>query len=63
VPGTYQSSGTPGGSCYWERDRDLTGGVNSIIASDTPAGPTTVTILLSDVGFTTSGCGQWTKVS
>jgi hypothetical protein len=37
APGTYRSSG--GSACYWERLRDFTGGLYSIIAKTTPADP------------------------
>lgn len=58
--GTYKAE--PGGSCYWARLRDLTGGVNSILANGLPSGPTSVTILPSDTAFESNGCGTWTKV-
>jgi hypothetical protein len=58
--GTYKAD--PGGSCYWARLRDLTGGVNSILANGLPNGPTSVTILSSDIAFESDGCGTWTKV-
>lgn len=58
--GTYKAD--PGGSCYWARLRDLTGGANSILANGLPSGPTLVTILPSDTAFESDGCGTWTKV-
>jgi hypothetical protein len=61
APGTYSA---PGGSdCYWERDSDFVGSDNSILANDNPVGPITVTILPSDVGFKTQGCGTWSPAS
>jgi hypothetical protein len=59
APGSYRAPG--GSNCYWERDRNFSGGDNSIIANDTPAGPTLTTISPSDKGFQTSGCGRWTS--
>ena len=55
--GTYHTAG--GGDCYWARESDLSGGTSSILANDTPSGPVTVTILPTDVGFQTQGCGTW----
>jgi hypothetical protein len=59
APGTYTTSG--GGSCYWERESDLTGGIGSIIVNSNATGETTVSIDPSDKGFKTQGCGTWTK--
>lgn len=64
TPGTY--SATVGAGCYWERLRDFTGNFTGIIANDfvPTAGPQTVSINASDVGFQTDGdCGTWTRVS
>jgi hypothetical protein len=59
-PGTYKAPG--GGGCYWERMRDFEGGLNSIIANESPAGSTTVTIKSGDKGFKTHGCGTWKRL-
>jgi hypothetical protein len=58
-PGTYRSAG--GSGCYWERERDFAGGLNSLIANNNASGPTIVTIQASDAGFKTNGCGTWHK--
>jgi len=61
--GTYRTAGPkPGGIglCYWERESDLSGGFNSIIANDNPQGQGVVTISASDKGFKTTGCQTWT---
>ncbi|WP_405164282.1 hypothetical protein OG203_03950 [Nocardia sp. NBC_01499] len=58
-PGTYRTSG--GTDCYWERMSNLSGDSNSILANDIVTGPTVVTILSSDAGFTSKDCGTWTK--
>jgi len=65
-PGLYKTTGpAPDSSfpnCYWERDKDLSGGMGSIIANDNSKGPTTVQIATGDKAFKTSGCANWTKV-
>jgi hypothetical protein len=60
VPGTYRSSG--GNNCYYERLRDFTGGMNSIIANGNTKNPTIVTITPTDAGFQSQSCGTWTKL-
>jgi hypothetical protein len=57
-PGTYRTVGAEG--CYWERDKDFTGGEDSILANDNPTGGSVVTILPTDKGFDSEGCGTWT---
>lgn len=66
-PGLYKTSGQSDTSnqlpsCYWERDRDLSGAASSIIANDNVKGPTTVQISASDKAFKTSGCAPWVKI-
>jgi hypothetical protein len=61
--GTYRAP-SAGSSCYWERDKNFSGGLDSILAngngiSDTA--PLLVTILKTDKGFTTQDCGNWTS--
>lgn len=60
--GTYSA---PGGSgCYWERQSVFGGGgVDAIIANEFApgGGQVVVTILATDKGFKTSGCGTWRK--
>lgn len=59
VPGTYRAAG--GGNCYWERDKDLTGGLDSILDNGgVRGGQQVVTIEASDGAFKTHGCGTWT---
>jgi hypothetical protein len=55
--GTYRSTG--GSDCYWARLSDLTGSDSSIIANNLLSGQDVVTILSSDAGFQTQGCGTW----
>jgi hypothetical protein len=59
APGTYAAKA--GSSCYWERLRSFTGDLNSIIANANPRGRTIVTISRSDKGFSSGGCGTWTR--
>jgi hypothetical protein len=65
-PGIYKSVGpAPDASfpnCYWERDKDLSGGFGAIITNGNTKGPTTVQIAATDKAFKTSGCAEWTKV-
>lgn len=58
-PGTYRTRGADG--CYWARLHDFSGGLTSILANDNATGPAVVTILRSDRGFETNGCGNWTS--
>lgn len=60
APGSWKTSG--GESCYWERLKGFGGTLDDIIANDLPTGTAIVTISPSDQGFTTKGCGDWTKV-
>ena len=59
MPGTYTTNG--GTSCYWARTRNLNGGIGGIIANGNPSGHVVVTIEPTDKGFTTQGCGTWTR--
>lgn len=63
VPGTYQAPG--GSNCYWERQSDLSGKFEGIIANDwVPGGGSVlVTIDPSDVGFKAKGCGTFKQVA
>lgn len=58
--GTWRAQ--PEGGCYWSRMTGFDGELGSVIANDLPSGPAIVEILASDVGFKTTGCGEWTKV-
>jgi len=64
VAGTYSTT-VPADAivCYWEREKDFSGGFEAIIANgDGKAGaPVKVTIAPTDKGFKTQGCGTWTK--
>ncbi len=55
--GTYRA---PGGSfCSWQRLSGFSGEFDEIIAIEVLEIRPIVTILSSDAGFTSSGCGQW----
>jgi multidrug resistance efflux pump len=59
-PGTYRAAGSPG--CYWEREANLSGGIDSIAANDNAEGPVIVAISSADVAFKASGCATFHKV-
>lgn len=59
--GTWSTSGTS--SCYWARLRGFGGTLDEIIANDNASGSVIVTVSSTDVGFTTTRCGTWTKIS
>jgi hypothetical protein len=58
-PGTYRSAG--GAGCHWARLRSFDGRLGAILAKDNPVGPALVTILPTDKGFDSHGCGTWTS--
>jgi hypothetical protein len=59
APGRYRSSG--GDGCYHARLRGFGGALNEIIANANPRGRAIVTILGSDKGFQSEGCGTWKR--
>lgn len=64
LPGSYYTLGRldDDRSCFWAREKDLSGAQESFIAYKLIDGPATVKILPSDAGFTTSGCIPWVRV-
>jgi len=62
--GTYKTKGPADGSfgCYWERAKDSSGELNSIIANDNLNGSGLVTVRKGET-FKSSGCQDWVKVS
>jgi hypothetical protein len=59
-PGTYRTRiGSVG--CYYERMKDFSNGVDSILDNDNTDSPAVVTILATDAGFKSSNCGTWTQ--
>jgi hypothetical protein len=61
-PGTYRTAGDADGNCYWARLKNLSGGLDAVLANGNVTGPTTVTIRKADKGFETTGCEDWRKV-
>jgi hypothetical protein len=60
--GTWRSAG--GDMCYWERLRGFGGGtINDIIANDLSQTQAIVTISPGDTGFSSTGCGSWSKLN
>jgi hypothetical protein len=58
--GTYRAP-DPASTCYWERLAGFSGDLNDTLANDIATDPTVVTILPTDAGFKTEGCGTWTS--
>lgn len=54
-PGTWR---TEGGDCYWERDANLSGSIDSIIANDNITGQSIVQLNQGEY-FTTNGGCDW----
>lgn len=62
-PGTYRTAGPSdgsGGNCYWQRSKDASGSVDSIIANDNLAGSGLVTVSKGEV-FESTGCQNWVR--
>ena len=59
--GTYRAPG--GDSCSWERLSGFTGVLDDIIAIEVLETRPIVTILSSDAGFRSRGCGQWVSLA
>ena len=58
APGKYRSNGS--GTCYWARLSDFGHELDGIIANGN--NPTIVQIAQSDAGFTSFGCGSWSRL-
>ena len=61
-PGTWQTSGSASGNCYWATLSDLSGNESSIIANNNTTGPTILTVTGSDAGIQVSGCNPWHRI-
>jgi hypothetical protein len=57
TPGTYRAAAHKG--CYWERDRDLKGGLNSIIQNDNTDGPVVLLVQRTDKAIKTARCAPF----
>ena len=59
-PGTYRADGDPDELCYWARLSSFShAGIDGIITNGN--NPTVIEIAASDAGFTSFGCGTWTR--
>ncbi|MGC0331490.1 hypothetical protein RKD23_004480 [Streptomyces sp. SAI-170] len=61
-PGTYRSTGNTDGMCYWERAKDASGELDSLLANDNVTGTGYVTVKATDKLFTSSDCADWEAV-
>jgi hypothetical protein len=59
-PGLYHTLG--GDHCYWERDKDMNGTIDSIADNGNFSGPTTIQIRAIDKALTTNGGCTWTRI-
>ncbi|MFC4608904.1 hypothetical protein ACFO9E_13905 [Streptomyces maoxianensis] len=62
-PGLYRTSGNEDGICYWERAKNSSGEVDSILANDNVKGTSYVTVKASDKIFKSTGCEDWETVA
>ncbi|WP_282692855.1 hypothetical protein [Streptomyces sp. CC208A] len=62
TPGLYRSTGNKDAECYWERLKDATGELDSILANDNVTGTAYVEIKKSDKFFKSTSCGTWEAV-
>lgn len=63
VPGTYVAEGLDGDVCFWSRLTSFDGDAFNRINTYASAGQAIATILDSDSGFRSFGCGTWHKVA
>ncbi|KOG28652.1 hypothetical protein [Streptomyces resistomycificus] len=61
-PGTYRTTGNSDGLCYWERAKDASGEMDSLLANDNVMGTSYVTIEATDKLFKSSDCNDWEAV-
>lgn len=61
-PGTYRTTGNSDGMCYWERAKDASGEMDSLLANDNVTGTSYVTVKASDKLFKSSDCNDWEAV-
>ncbi|MEU0740977.1 hypothetical protein [Streptomyces sp. NPDC006134] len=61
-PGTYRTTGNTDGMCYWERAKDASGELDSLLANDNVSGTGYVTVKPTDKLFKSSGCNDWEAV-
>ena len=61
-PGTYRTTGNSDGMCYWERAKDASGEMDSLLANDNVTGTSYVTVKATDKLFKSSDCNDWEAV-
>lgn len=61
-PGTYRTTGNTDDMCYWERAKDASGEMDSLLANGNVSGTGYVTVKASDKIFKSSGCSDWEAV-
>ncbi|MEV5550194.1 hypothetical protein AB0L35_29355 [Streptomyces sp. NPDC052309] len=61
-PGTYRTTGNTDSMCYWERAKDASGEMDSLLANDNVSGTSYVTVKATDKIFKSSGCNDWEAV-
>jgi hypothetical protein len=61
IPGLYTSDGGP--TCFWARLGAVSDEPVVVVESGESDGLQRVTILVTDMGFVTDGCGEWTRES
>ncbi|WP_406126209.1 hypothetical protein OHQ89_30360 [Streptomyces canus] len=61
-PGTYRTTGNSDGMCYWERAKDASGEMDSLLANDNVTGTGYVTVKATDKLFKSSDCNDWEAV-
>ncbi|MDQ0812990.1 hypothetical protein QFZ63_004704 [Streptomyces sp. B3I7] len=61
-PGTYRTRGNSDGMCYWERAKNASGDMDSLLANDNVTGSSYVTVKASDKLFKSEGCHDWETV-
>ena len=59
APGVYRSSAA--GQCSWARLGSFGGKAKDAIETGSAVGRQQVTIVATDAGFTSEGCGTWTR--
>ncbi|MFG2120522.1 hypothetical protein [Streptomyces sp. NPDC048710] len=61
-PGTYRTTGNTDGMCYWERAKDASGDMDSVLANDNVTGTSYVTLKAGDKLFKSTDCKDWEAV-
>ncbi|MFI0812877.1 hypothetical protein [Streptomyces echinatus] len=61
-PGTYRTVGNTDGMCYWERAKDASGEMDSLLANDNVNGTSYVTVKATDKVFKSNDCEDWEAV-